>query len=208
MYDRPAPALAVMHAAGTVADAVALVTETVTVTLCDTLLAVSVPVTVSVALPVGVAVPVWTVKLAPPEPPVMVGLSRLAVTLELLDETVSETVPVKEFNACTVTVNTTLAPAVTLCVVGLAVRENSELLPLPVLPPTILLGEITHPFTAMNKTMKKNDNKKNNNLRMKVPSFYSEVPHDFFLQQAVASNWRTVIGFTDVVLLFASICKS
>lgn len=61
-------------------------------------------VTVIVSLLAGVVVAVDTVKVAEPEPPVIVGLSKLAIMFESEEEAVSETVPVKPFTAETVTV--------------------------------------------------------------------------------------------------------
>ena len=56
-------------------------------------------VTVMVTLPVGAALVVETVKVAEPDPPVMVVLSKLAVMFELEEEALSDTVPVKPFTA-------------------------------------------------------------------------------------------------------------
>ena len=66
-----------------------------TETLCETLLAVSVPVTVMVTVPDGVEAVVATVKMEVPVPPVIVGLSSVAITFELAAAVLSETVPVK-----------------------------------------------------------------------------------------------------------------
>ena len=57
-----------------------------------------------VTLPAGVALVVDAVKTAEPEPPLMVGLSKLATMFELEEEAVSETVPVKPFTAETLIV--------------------------------------------------------------------------------------------------------
>jgi len=65
-------------------------------------LELSVAVTVIVALPAGVAAVVEAVKTAEPEPPVIVAVSKLATTVELEEEALSETVPVKPFTAETV----------------------------------------------------------------------------------------------------------
>jgi hypothetical protein len=59
----------------------------------------SVAFTVIVALPAGVAAVVETVKTADPEPPVIVVVSKPATTVELEDEALSETVPVKPLTA-------------------------------------------------------------------------------------------------------------
>lgn len=59
----------------------------------------SLAVTVIVALPAGVAAVVETVKTAEPEPPVMVVVSKLATTVELEEEALSDTVPVNPFTA-------------------------------------------------------------------------------------------------------------
>jgi hypothetical protein len=55
-----------------------------------------------VRLPAGVALVVDTVKVAEPEPPVIVVLSKLAIMVEFEEEALSETVPVKPFTAETV----------------------------------------------------------------------------------------------------------
>lgn len=53
------------------------------------------------------------------------------------------------------------APAVIIWEVGLADKLNSELLPLPVVEPTVRRGDITQPFAMIN-TLTSN----NANLRM------------------------------------------
>ena len=64
----------------------------------------SAAVTVTVTLPDGVVLVVETVKTAEPVPPVIeVGL-RLATMLELVDEALRDTVPVKPFTAVTLIV--------------------------------------------------------------------------------------------------------
>jgi len=77
----------------------ALCTDAVMDTLCETLFAVSEPVTVMVTLPEGVVLVVDTVRTAEPEPPVIEVVSKLATTLELVDEALRFTVPVKPFTA-------------------------------------------------------------------------------------------------------------
>jgi hypothetical protein len=139
----------------------------VIVTLWEMLLLVSVPVMVIVTLPDGVVLVVWTVNVAEPEPPVMLVVSKVATTFEFDDVAVSETVPVKLFTACTLTVNVANEPAVTVWDVGLADRVNSELLPpLPEPDPTVRRGEITHPWATSSRTVKKNAS-----LRMHIPLF-------------------------------------
>ena len=61
-------------------------------------------VTVIVALPVGVPVVVATVKVAEPDPPVMVVLSKLAETFVVEADALSDTVPVKPFTGETLMV--------------------------------------------------------------------------------------------------------
>ena len=74
-------------------------TTAVTEIFCETLFAVSEAVTVTVTLPEGVVPVVETVRMAEPEPPVIVVLSKLAATLELVEEALRVTVPVKPFTA-------------------------------------------------------------------------------------------------------------
>lgn len=57
-----------------------------------------------VVLPAGVADVVEAVKTAEPEPPVIVGVSKLATIVELEDEALSETVPVNPLSAETLIV--------------------------------------------------------------------------------------------------------
>jgi len=149
----PDPAGEFTHpGAGTSALAVdaAACTDVVTETFCETLFAVSEAVTVMATLPVGVVLVVETVRTAEPEPPVMVVLSKLAATVELAEEALRVTVPVKPFTACTLIVNVAAAPAETDCDVGLADKENSELLPPPPDPFTVRRGEITQPLAMRN----------------------------------------------------------
>lgn len=139
-------------AAGTSALAMdaAACTDVLTEIFCETLFAVSEAVTVMATLPEGVVVVVETVRTAVPEPPVIVVLSKLAVTVELAEEALRVTVPVKPFTARTLIVKVAAAPAETDCDVGLADKENSELLP-PLPPPaTVRRGEITQPFAMRN----------------------------------------------------------
>jgi hypothetical protein len=123
----------------------------VTATFCETLFEVSEAVTVIVILPAGVALVVDTVKTAEPEPPLMVVLSKLATMLELEEDALSDTVPVKPFTAETLIVKVAEAPAVIIWDVGLADKLNSELLPLPVFDPTVRRGDITQPFAMINR---------------------------------------------------------
>jgi len=109
-------------------------------------------------LPTGVALVVDTVKVAEPEPPVIVVLSKLAITVEFEEEAVSETVPAKPFTAATLIVYVAEAPAVIIWDVGLADRLNSELLPPPPLDPTVRRGDITQPFVTINKLASNNAN--------------------------------------------------
>src|SRR5689334_6244488 len=74
-------------------------TDAVMETFCETLFAVSEPVTVMVTLPEGVVLVVETVRTADPEPPVIEVVSKLATTLELVEEALRVTVPVKPFTA-------------------------------------------------------------------------------------------------------------
>jgi hypothetical protein len=69
----------------------------VTETFWEILFAVSEAVTVIVTLLLGVVVVVATVKVAEPEPPVMVVLSKLAETFVVEADALSDTVPVKPF---------------------------------------------------------------------------------------------------------------
>ena len=100
------PAEIIVFVAGTIAPAVDAppVTEAVTEIVWETLFLGSVAATVMVTLPEGVELVVETVKTAEPEPPVIVVVSRLAITFELADEALSETVPVKLFIAVTLMV--------------------------------------------------------------------------------------------------------
>jgi hypothetical protein len=125
-------------------------TDVLTEIFCETLFVVSVAVTVTATLPEGVVVVVETVRTAEPEPPVIVVLSKLAETVELAEEALRVTVPLKPFTARTLIVNVAAAPAETDCDVGLADNENSELLPPLPDPPTLRRGEITQPFATRN----------------------------------------------------------
>ena len=104
---------------------------------------------------------VVTVRTAEPEPPVIVVLSKPATTFVFEEDALSDTVPVKPLTADTVIVKVADAPAVTIWDVGLADKENSELLPPPLVDPTVRRGEITQPFAMIN-TLARN----NANLRM------------------------------------------
>ncbi len=102
-----------------------------------------------------------TVRVAEPDPPVMVVLSKLAVMFVLEEEAVSDTVPVKPLTAETLMVKVAEPPAVITWEVGLAESENSELLPPLPVPETLRRGEITQPFAMI----KSNDSNEAN-LRM------------------------------------------
>ena len=148
----PEPAGEFTQPAGTIAPALdaAACTDAVTETFCETLFAVSEAVTVMATLPEGVVLVVETVRTAEPEPPVIVVLSKLAATLELAEEALRVTVPAKPFTGRTLMVKVAAAPAETDCDVGLADKENSELLPPPPEPLTVRRGEITQPFATRN----------------------------------------------------------
>ena len=81
-----------------------------TETFWVTLFVVSEAVIVIVTLPAGVVVAVETVRVAEPEPPVMVVLSKLAVMFVLEEEALSDTVPVKPFTAETLMVKVAERP--------------------------------------------------------------------------------------------------
>jgi hypothetical protein len=76
----------------------------VTETFWEMLFGVSEAVMVIVTLPLGVAVVVDTVRVAEPEPPVMVVLSKLATTFVFEADALSDTVPVKPFCGATLMV--------------------------------------------------------------------------------------------------------
>lgn len=97
----PDPAGEFTQPAGTSALAMdaAPCTDAVMETFCETLFVVSEAVTVMVTLPEGVALVVETVRTAEPEPPVIEVVSKLAATLELVEEALRVTVPVKLFTA-------------------------------------------------------------------------------------------------------------
>jgi hypothetical protein len=148
----PDPAGEFTQPAGTRALAIdaAPCTDAVMEIFCETLFVGSDAVTVTVTLPEGVVLVVETVSTAEPEPPVIEVVSRLAATLELLEEALSVTDPVKPFTAWMLIVNVAAAPAETGCDVGSADKENSELLPPPPDPVTVRRGEITQPFATRN----------------------------------------------------------
>jgi hypothetical protein len=148
----PDPAGEFTQPAGTGALAIdaAPCTDAVTEIFCETLFVVSEAVTVMVMLPEGVVLVVETVRTADPEPPVIVVVSKLAATVELLEEALSVTVPLKPFTALTLIVNVPAAPAGMACDVGLADKENSELLPPLPEPLTVRRGETTQPFATRN----------------------------------------------------------
>jgi hypothetical protein len=125
--------------------------EAFTETFWEILFAVSEAVTVMVTLPDVEVLAAETVKVAEPDPPVMVVLSKLAVTFVLEEEALSDTVPVKPFTAVTLMAKVADPPAVITWEVGLADKLNSELLPPPPVPFTVRRGDITQPFVMINK---------------------------------------------------------
>jgi hypothetical protein len=125
--------------------------EAFTETFWEILFAVSEAVTVMVTLPDVEVLAAETVKVAEPDPPVIVVLSKLAVTFVLEEEALSDTVPVKPFTAVTLMAKVADPPAVITWEVGLADKLNSELLPPPPVPFTVRRGDITHPFAMINK---------------------------------------------------------
>ena len=111
-----------------------------------------------------------TVRVAEPDPPVMVVLSKLVVMFVLEEEALSETVPVKPFTAVTLMAKVAEPPAVITWEVGLADKLNSELLPPPPVPFTVRRGDITQPFAIINRLATNNAN-----LRMQE-SLFASVP--------------------------------
>jgi len=142
--------------------------EAFTETFWEILFAVSEAVTVMVTLPDVEVVAVETVKVAEPDPPVMVGLSKFAVMFVLEEEALSETVPVKPFTAVTLMAKVAELPAVITWEVGFADKLNSELLPPPPVPFTLRRGDITQPFAMINRLATNNAN-----LRMQESLFAS-----------------------------------
>jgi len=143
-------------------------TEAITVIFWETLVLESVAVTVMVTLPDGVELEVVTVKVAEPEPPVIVVVSKLETTFEVAAEELSVTLPVKPFCAVTLIVYVPLDPAVITWDGGLADNVNSEFPPPPpgLLPTVVRRGEITQPFATINRIATENAN-----LRMGNPLF-------------------------------------
>ena len=124
----PDPAMAFTHSAGTVAPAEpgpAWITA-VTETLEDCPEVESAPVTEMVEVVAGVAFEVVMVKVEVPDPFTEGGL-KLATTFEFEAVALSETVPLKPFTACTVTVKLPVLPAVITRELGVTDRVNSEL---------------------------------------------------------------------------------
>jgi hypothetical protein len=95
-------------------------TPSVTVALCTS--APLVPLMVSVEVPPGAAPVVNTVRVVVPAPPVIVAGLNAAVAPAGNPVTLGVTVPVNPFTAVVVIVYVVLLPAITACVVGLAVR--------------------------------------------------------------------------------------
>ena len=127
-------------------------------TFWEILFAVSEAVTVMMTLPDVAVLAVETVRVAEPDPPVMVVLSKLAVMFVLEEEALSDTVPVKPFTAETLMAKVAELPAVITWEVGLADKLNSELLPPLPVPFTVRRGEITQPFAAINRLARNNAN--------------------------------------------------
>jgi hypothetical protein len=186
-------------------------TDVLTEIFCETLFVVSVAVTVTATLPEGVVVVVETVRTAAPEPPVIVVLSKLAETVELAEEALRVTVPVKPFTARTLIVNVAAAPAETDCDVGLADNENSELLPPLPDPLTLRRGEITQPFATRNSAANSSAN-----LRMtplfrrcsRMIRFRREIflPRDQFVPAEARCAWKqkdNFIGLSGAAQMFA-----
>jgi len=124
----------------------------------EILFAVSEAVTVMVTLPDVEVLAAETVRVAEPDPPVMVVLSKLAVMFVLEEEALSDTVPVKPFTAVTLMAKVAEPPAVITWEVGLADKLNSELLPPLPVPFTVRRGDITHPLVAINALARNNAN--------------------------------------------------
>jgi len=160
-------------------------TDVVTETFCETLFAVSEAVTEMATLPVGVVLVVETVRTAEPEPPVIVVLSKLAATVELAEEALRVTVPVKPFTARTLIVKVAAAPAETDCDVGLADKENSELLPPLPEPFTLRRGEITQPFATRNSAA-------NSSANLRIDSSFPPMLRD---------DWFSLRNLFAVILL-------
>jgi hypothetical protein len=215
----PDPAGEFTQPAGTRALAIdaAPCTDAVTETSCETLFVVSEAVTVTVTLPEGVVLVVETVSTAEPEPPVIEVVSRLAATLELLEEALSVTDPVKPFTAWMLIVNVAAAPAETGCDVGSADKENSELLPPPPEPVTVRRGEITQPFATRNNVANSSANLRINPLFRRGPrvsasanllsvifALRSGYPESFVLKQGGASKQKdNFIGLSGAAQVFA-----
>jgi len=133
-------------------------------TFSEILFAVSEAVTVMMTLPDVAVLAVETVRVAEPDPPVMVVLSKLAVMFVLEEEALSDTVPVKPFTAETLMAKVAELPAVITWEVGLADKLNSELLPPLPVPFTERRGDITQPFVAINTLVRNNANLRMGNL--------------------------------------------
>lgn len=127
-------------------------------TFSEILFAVSEAVIVIVTLPDVEVLAAETVRVAEPDPPVMVVLSKLVVMFVLEEEALSETVPVKPFTAVTLMAKVAEPPAVITWEVGLADKLNSELLPPPPVPLTVRRGDITQPFAIINRLATNNAN--------------------------------------------------
>ena len=152
-------------------------------TFSEILFAVSEAVTVMMTLPDVEVLAAETVRVAEPDPPVMVVLSKLAVMFVLEEEALSDTVPVKPFTAETLMAKVAEPPAVMTWEVGLADKLNSELLPPPPVPFTERRGDITQPFAMINRLATNNAN-----LRMQE-SLSPAGPNQYVSNTFRLSSW-------------------
>jgi len=152
-------------------------------TFWEILFAVSEAVTVMMTLPDVEVLAAETVRVAEPDPPVMVVLSKLEVMFVLEEEALSDTVPVKPFTAETLMAKVAELPAVMTWEVGLADKLNSELLPPPPVPFTLRRGDITQPFAMINRLATNNAN-----LRMQE-SLSPAGPNQYVSNTFRLSSW-------------------
>jgi hypothetical protein len=153
-------------------------------TFWEILFAVSEAVTVMVTLPDVEVLAAETVRVAEPDPPVMVVLSKLVVMFVLEEEAFSDTVPVKPFTAETLMAKVAEAPALITWEVGLADKLNSELLPPLPVPFTERRGDITQPFATINTLVRNNANlRMGESLSSAGPNHYES--HTFGLSLGV-----------------------
>jgi len=144
-------------------------------TFSEILFAVSEAVTVMMTLPDVAVLAMETVRVAEPDPPVMVVLSKLAVMFVLEEEALSDTVPVKPFTAETLMAKVAELPAVITWEVGLADKLNSELLPPLPVPFTDRRGDITQPLVAINTLARNNANlRMGESLSLADPNHYEK----------------------------------